>query len=185
MKPQEPDMKPQEPDMKPEGPRRLDTFATQPTFTTPSSQPIMTFMGSPERLLAAGNDTGGEFALFESTGIRGHNSPRHRHVRASETFIVLDGEVLIEVGDEQRTAGPGHVAVLPRGLPHTFVVLSPTARYLTLHTPAGFDAFVRGVSDLARTGAPPDRAAMAEVAAQHGIEILGPGLLLPDDGSSR
>jgi quercetin dioxygenase-like cupin family protein len=65
-----------------------------------------------------------EFASFESTGTRDHTAPRHRH--ASETFIVLDGEMLIVVGDEQRVASPGHTAVLPRDMPHTFVIVSQT-----------------------------------------------------------
>jgi hypothetical protein len=88
--------------------------------------------------------------------------------------------MFIQVGDDQRVASTGDSAVLPRGLPHTFVILSATARYMTLHTPAGFDEFVHAVSDLAVRGQAPDRAALAAAAAEHGIEILGPGLSLPD-----
>ena len=157
----------------------MDIFATQPVFTCPESQPVLSFLGSPQRLLVAGEDSAGEFALFESTGARGHTAPRHRHLHASETFIVLDGEMLIEVGNEQRVASAGHTAVLPRDVPHTFVILSQTARYMTLHTPAGFDTFVHDVSDLTRHGGAPDRAALVAVAAGHGIEILGPGISPP------
>jgi hypothetical protein len=61
------------------------------------------------------------------------------------------------------------------------MVVSPTARYLTLHTPAGFDAFVHDVSDAAQAGgAPPDRATLVALAAEHGIDIVGPGLTLDD-----
>ena len=158
----------------------MNTFATRAVFTTPASQPVLTFLGSPERLLMAGHHTAGEFALFESSGSRGHNAPKHRHLHASETFIVLEGEILIEVDGAQTTARAGDVAVLPRGLPHTFVIVSETARYMTLHTPAGFEAFVREVSELAHTGAAPDRAALVELASGHGIEILGPGLSVSD-----
>src|ERR1700761_3943241 len=112
--------------------------ATRDIITSPASQPVLPFLGSPERLLVSGEQSGGEFALFETTGERGHTSPRHRHHRATETFVVLDGELLIEAGDERHVAGTGHVAVLPRGQAHTFFVVSATARYLTLHTPAGF-----------------------------------------------
>ena len=48
---------------------------------------------------------------------------------------MLDGEVRVEVGGEAHAAGPGAVAFLPRQLPHAFVVTSPQARFLTLHTP--------------------------------------------------
>lgn len=159
----------------------METFATRPAFTDPASQPVLRFLGSPERLVVAGEQSGGEFALFEMTGKRGHTVPRHRHRRASETFVVLDGEILIEAGDERRVAAAGHAAVLPRDQFHTFLVVSPIARYLTLHTPAGFDAFVRDVSDAAwATGAPPARAALVALAAEHGIDITGPGLTLDD-----
>ncbi len=149
--------------------------------TDPASQPVLDFLGSPERLLVAGEQSGGEFALFDTTGERGHTAPRHRHRRATETFVVLDGELLIEAGGERRVAGAGHVAVLPRDQVHTFMVVSPTARYMTLHTPAGFDAFVRDVSRAAQaTGAPPGRGALVALAAGHGIDIVGPGLSLAD-----
>jgi quercetin dioxygenase-like cupin family protein len=159
----------------------METYDARPAFTDPASQPVLDFLGSPERLLVSAGQSGGEFALFETTGERGHTAPRHRHRRAAETFIVLDGELLIEAGAGRWAATAGHVAVLPRDQVHTFLVVSLTARYLTLHTPAGFDAFVRDVSDAARaTGAPLNRAALAAVAAGHGIEITGPGLTLDD-----
>jgi quercetin dioxygenase-like cupin family protein len=158
----------------------MSDFASQPAFSAPADQPVLSFLGSPERLLVAGQQSGGEFALFQSSGGRGHTAPRHRHRDAAETFIVLEGELLIEAGDERRVAGPGHVAVLPRDQAHTFVVVSATARYLTLHTPAGFESFVRAVSDATTGGAPPQRAALIALATEHGIDILGPGLTLDD-----
>jgi quercetin dioxygenase-like cupin family protein len=103
----------------------MDAYATRPVFTDPASQPVLHFLGSPERLLVGGAQNGGEFALFEATGERGHTAPRHRHRQASETFVVLDGEVLIEAGDERRVAAAGYVAVLPRDQVHTFLVVSP------------------------------------------------------------
>jgi quercetin dioxygenase-like cupin family protein len=158
-----------------------ETFATRAAFTDPATQPVLRFLGSLEHLLVAGPQSGGEFALFEATGERGHTSPRHRHRLASETFIVLDGELLIEAGDERRVAAAGHVAVLPRDQVHTFLVVSATARYLTLHTPAGFDGFVHEVAHAAQhAGAVPGRAGLVALAAEHGIDIVGPGLTLDD-----
>ena len=157
----------------------MGAFAERAVFTDPDTQPVLDFAGSSERLLVSGPQTGGEFALADSAAPRGHTVPRHRHLRATETFIIMDGQVLMEVDGDRRTAGPGHVAVLPRRVPHTFVVVSATARYLILHTPAGFDDFIHDVSAAARTGHRLDRPALTELAGQHGIEILGPGLSLP------
>lgn len=47
-------------------------------------------------------------------------------------------------------------------------------------SPAGFDAFVRSVSDAQAAGAPPDRATLIALAAEHGVDIIGPGLTLED-----
>lgn len=49
-------------------------FATQPTFTQPASQPVLRFLGSPEQLLVAGQQSGGEFTLFQTTGERGYTT---------------------------------------------------------------------------------------------------------------
>lgn len=57
----------------------MNAFATHPAFTQPASQPVLRFLGSPEQLLVSGQQSGGEFALFQTTGERGHAAPRHRH----------------------------------------------------------------------------------------------------------
>ena len=84
-------------------------------------------------------------------------------------------------GEEDYAAGPGTVAVLPRRLRHAYVVTSATARFLTLHTPGGFEQFAAEVGQPAQAPAlppepagPPDLAAMAQAAARHGITILAP-----------
>ena len=150
-----------------------------PYLARPEDQEILHFL-EPQRLLVGGEHTNYEFALLEGGGRRGFGPPRHLHRHAEETFIVLSGELLIDVDGDQHTAGAGHVAVLRKNVPHTFIVLSEHARFLTLHTPAGFDEFVRHVSDLSAGGKDVDRATFAAVAAEHGIDILGPGLTLDD-----
>jgi hypothetical protein len=85
----------------------------------------------------------------------------------------------VEVDGQASAAGAGAVAFLPRQLPHAFVVTSPQARYLTFHTPAGFDAFTQAVGTPATSEAPPIEAPpapaeLARIAARYGIEILGP-----------
>jgi hypothetical protein len=81
----------------------------------------------------------------------------------------------------RNTAGPGTVAVLPRRLRHAYVVTSATARFLTLHSPAGFEQFAAEAGRPAQTltlppppAGPPDFAALAQAAARHGITILAP-----------
>jgi uncharacterized cupin superfamily protein len=40
----------------------------------------------------------------------GYTTPRHRHERQQELYIVLSGEVEITLGAERRTLGPGGLA---------------------------------------------------------------------------
>lgn len=78
-----------------------------------------------------------------------HNQPGQgpelHHHPYDETFIVLEGHVLIRVGDETAEAGPGDIAVGPPGIPHGFTNLGPgRARLVCIHAaPAMQTTFVR------------------------------------------
>jgi hypothetical protein len=52
----------------------MNAFATHPAFSQPASQPVLRFLGSPEQLLVACQQSGGEFALFQTTAGRGHGA---------------------------------------------------------------------------------------------------------------
>ena len=153
-----------------------------PAVLTPGEQRAVWFLGALIRIRAGGESTGGRLAILEHTGPRGYNSPLHRHEADQETFFILDGEVRVEVGGQAVSAGPGTAAFLPRQLPHAFVVTSAQARFLTLHTPAGFDRFTIAAGSPAHSPfettpldeLPPDPAALAAIAASYGIQILGP-----------
>jgi quercetin dioxygenase-like cupin family protein len=151
---------------------------TAPVLRTADEQAAVRFLGALVRTRIGGAATGGGFALLDHHGERGYMSPLHVHDRDEETFLVLDGELRVEVGDRRHPAGPGDVAVLPRGLAHGFVVTSPQARFLTLHTPAGFDRFVAALgTPLDVPVAPPDPVELTRVAAEHGVRIVGAPLL--------
>ena len=69
----------------------------------------------------------------------------------------------------------------PRGVPHTFTVASSEARFLLVAEPAGFEGFIRALSEPAQTltlppatSLPPSPEEMMAAAAEYGIEILGP-----------
>ena len=154
---------------------------TKPLITDPSTQTAVRFLGALVRMRASSSDTDGAWALLEHEGERGYMSPLHLHEADEETFLVLDGELRVEVGHERLSVGSGGLALLPRGIPHGFVVTSPQARFLTLHTPGGFDRFVAeaGIALDApdAADAPPlDPAELTRIAAAHGIQIVGPPL---------
>jgi quercetin dioxygenase-like cupin family protein len=132
-----------------------------------------------------GDASGGALALMDSRGRSGDMPPLHVHRREDETFYVLEGELSLFVADEQIVVGPGEAAFAPRDVPHTYRVESDEAHWLVITAPAGFDAFVREVSEpapadeLPPAGRPVDPAFLGEAAARAGIEILGPPGALP------
>ncbi|MGW0513218.1 cupin domain-containing protein [Streptomyces olivaceoviridis] len=157
---------------------------TSPVLRDPDAQEAVRFLGGLVRMRARAADTAGAYALLEHTGERGYMSPLHLHESDEETFLILDGTLRVEVGNEVRSVGAGGLALLPRGLAHGFVVTSPTARFLTLHTPGGgFDAFVADVgvpfdgTVPPEAGPGPDPEELTRLAAAHGIQIVGPPLL--------
>jgi len=155
--------------------------ALVPAVLTPEEQQAVWFLGALIRIRTGGASTDGRLAVLEHTGPRGYSSPVHLHKADEETFLILDGSVRVEVGGRALSAGPGTVAFLPRQLPHAFVVTSHDARFITLHTPSGFDEFTLAAGapanppfEVPPAELPPDPAALAEIAASYGIEILGP-----------
>jgi quercetin dioxygenase-like cupin family protein len=154
---------------------------TGSVISGPEVQAAIWFLGALSQVRVSGAQTGGDFALADHRASRGNASPVHVHDRDDETFFVLDGELRVFVGEEEHAAGPGTVAVLPRRLRHAYVVTSATARFLTLHSPAGFERFAAEVGEPAQAltlppppAGPPDSAALAQAAARHGITVLAP-----------
>lgn len=120
-------------------------------------------------------------AVIEFLWPEGGGSPLHVHRREDEWFYVIDGEITFWVGGETIVAPAGSFVYGPRDVPHTFVVTSPQARFLMVTEPAMFADFVRTLSVPAEeltlppaSYEPPDPERMTAVAAEWGMEILGP-----------
>jgi quercetin dioxygenase-like cupin family protein len=128
--------------------------------------------------------TGGAFALLESTGPAGDHTPLHVHHADDEGFYVLEGELTLWVGDDKHVLRAGESILAPHGVPHT-VRVDRDGRWLVTSTPAGFEAFVRAVGSTEPQAALPSPDELARVAAEHGIEILGPPGMLPAELEAR
>ena len=158
--------------------------------TTSTIQPIVSGPGEGEALWAFGGlttirssaaTTDGTVAVIEQLAPQGAGSPLHVHSREHEWFYVIEGELTFWVGGEVIVAPAGTFVFGPKGIPHTFIVSSAQARFLLVTEPAGFEDFVRAAGEPApRMEIPPppteapDIAAMSALAAEFGIEILGP-----------
>jgi quercetin dioxygenase-like cupin family protein len=142
------------------------------------------FLRNRVRFHISATQTGGAFALLESTGPAGDHTPLHVHHDDDEGFYVLEGELTLWVGDDKHVLCAGESILAPRGVPHT-VRVDRDARWLVTSTPAGFEAFVRAVGSTEPQAALPTPEELARVASQHGIEILGPPGMLPAELRGR
>jgi quercetin dioxygenase-like cupin family protein len=124
-------------------------------------------------------DTGGAFFVFEDVLARGKMTPLHCHPDADEVVYVVEGEILVRAGDEERRIGSGGTLVMPRGVPHAFIVTSEVARLFYMQTPGGGESFYRDASEPAPgegdASGPVDFGRVRDAAKATGsTEILGP-----------
>ena len=146
---------------------------------------LIWFIDGLVRVHVTGDETRGELALLEMEAPRGHMPPLHVHRAEDETFVVLDGELTLYVGDTVRHLGAGDIAFAPKDVPHTFRVESETARWVLVASPAGFERFVAEVGEPAPLAVLPESAVMpgperfAEICEAFEIELLGPPGALP------
>jgi quercetin dioxygenase-like cupin family protein len=139
------------------------------------------FLGALATIKSSGETTGGRVAVTENTAPRGHGSPLHVHHNEDEWFYVLSGELTFWVDGQVITATEGSFVYGPRDAPHTFTVSSDEARFLLVIEPAGFENFLRALSEPAQSLTlppasvePPAMETMMAAAAEYGLEILGP-----------
>ena len=139
------------------------------------------YNGSLMTFLATSEDTHGQFALIEVVARRGNVPPPHIHHREDEIFYVLEGEIVISVGDRTIKGTPGTMVFLPRDVSHSFTIESEQSRMLILLTPAGLEGWFKEFSVPAPATTLPtaDEPAygelerMLEAAPQYGIEFVG------------
>ena len=112
-------------------------------------------------------------AVIEEIVPPGVGAPLHRHSREDEISYVIEGTFRIWREQEVFDVGQGGIALLPRHQMHTFRnVGADPARLLTVIIPAGFERFFEVIA--ARGLGEDDAEAIDAVAAEFGLEILGP-----------
>jgi len=152
-----------------------------PFLTRPGEGPYFWNHDHLVRFAATGSQTDGRFWLAELLSPQGSSGPLHRHSREDETFMVVDGEIAVRVGDQTLELGPGDIAYNPRGVPHSWDAKSQ-ARFFIMGTPAGFEDYffefcprIPDPSAVPPAGwdeQEPDRAAATAALAKYGAELL-------------
>ena len=120
-------------------------------------------------------DTGGGLSVAEITSLHEGGPARHVHREQDEWFYVLEGEYVIEVGEEHYELGPGDSVFAPRKAVHVWAqVGEEKGRLIVALQPAGeIEEFFE---DLAKLGSTPEREDLSGAFSSHGLELVGPPL---------
>jgi mannose-6-phosphate isomerase-like protein (cupin superfamily) len=111
--------------------------------------------------------------------------PLHSHTNEDEIWYVLDGEILFTYGDQQRHIGQGAFVYVPRTTPHTFQILSETARWFGIGISGHLDQWFFETGEPASSLTlppvtdPPDVATIVASLRAYGTETLGPPPVVP------
>src|SRR5580658_6658468 len=80
-----------------------------------------------------GDEHGASISLILDRSDPGHGPRLHRHAY-DETWLVVEGTVAFQAGNETSTAGPGDVVIVPANTPHKFTNEGPDpSRLVCIH----------------------------------------------------
>ena len=155
----------------------------QLTLRTPTEGRTIAVVGDIYRFLAVSEDTNGKYAMWEAIVPPGGGPPPHVHSLEEEGFYILEGEIMLHLGDERIMATAGMFANMPVETSHSFKNESKKpAKILISVAPAGLEKmfFEVGVpvAQGATTATPPTKEEIERllaVAPRYGIEIRLPG----------
>ena len=117
------------------------------------------FLGTGQtiEIVLDGNATAGELALLTLRLPPGAEAPPHRHTLESETLVVREGTLAVQLEGERRVLTAGEAVHLPRGALHSFVSEEGAV-----------------VDGLAVPAAPaPEPAGVAAALERHGLDFSG------------
>lgn len=120
-----------------------------------------------------GDGTAGRLAVAELELAPGFSPPAHFHREHDEGFYVLEGEVLLTIGDEQVLATAGDWLMVPTGLSHSFTNPgTEPARLLCTFSPNQYVEYFDRLQAAAREhGGPPPHEVFARLMADYATEM--------------
>ena len=72
--------------------------------------------------------------IAEVEGLAGSEPPRHVHTREDEIVVIKEGTITYFIGDETISAVAGDTVVLPKDIPHHFVITSKKMKITLITT---------------------------------------------------
>ena len=111
--------------------------------------------------LVSTEQTQGAYSLMEQLMPAQAGPPPHVHDHGDELFYILDGELVLQLGDTVVAGTAGQLVRIPAGTPHCFAVRSDTARVLNFYVPGALD------TQIAMLGTPATELRLPDRADQH------------------
>ena len=134
-----------------------------------------TVLGMPIHLKVSGSDTNGQLSVFVSEHNKNQGPPLHLH-DSDETFYVIEGELIFQMGDTRVSAVPGDILFVPRNMPHAFLTNVEKGRLVCIVNPTGnAEKLFEKLSSYKEM---PPVEEIARVHEELGLKIVGPPLTL-------
>ena len=125
---------------------------------------------------ADSSDTAGLVTVCEGTLAPWESGPPlHAHTRQDEAIYVVEGTLLVQVGEDRHELTAGTFAWIPRDTPHTFANAADTSvRAINISVPGGLEGlFAEQGEYFANLDGEPDPAELGRMGARYGGRLLG------------
>ena len=134
------------------------TSQNTPLYLPPDARETVSLWADRMTFNVTGEETGGAYAILEYVAAPGSGSPFHVHHNEDESFYILTGTMIFQLGESKFEAVPGSFVRIPRGLVHAFANKgADNVHSLVILSPAGLERFFRELGGLAKVypeGAP-------------------------------
>lgn len=140
------------------------------SFESPAAEDVV--------VRATGEETGGHYDLLELTIPPGPAvTPLHIHHENDEAMYVLEGTLLVQLGEERHVLPEGAFANAPQGMPHTYAnVGDGPARVLFTLVPGDHWHYLEAAVKHGPVEDEADIQQLVPILEAHGVEIVGPPL---------
>jgi quercetin dioxygenase-like cupin family protein len=129
----------------------LQTILSTAKNSKPTLENSVHYIAHTFSFLATGKDTDNAYSLIHCYFRKGFTPPPHFHQLEDESFYILEGKMEFQIGEKKFTASAGEFVVAPKGIPHSFNLISETAKALLVISPAGFETLFREFGEPAIT----------------------------------
>lgn len=104
-------------------------------------------VGDSVKFIATGEETGGQYDLFDAYVPPNVGTSPHIHLKQDEGFYIIDGQVEFQLDDKTLTATPGTFVNVPKGHVHAYRNIgTEPARMMVQGVPSGLDKLIEDTS---------------------------------------